>query len=222
VSLNVGQSWDGQALAAWTNQSAPGRVREVDFDGKPCLALGCFDADVAPVTPNSNPRAQLVGSKQIDPGCRFTVDVSMLVPSSALPASWPTTSPWRWVEFIQFAYGPPYAGSPPLRIISMDGQTFGLRLADGPFAWSAPLDRDVWWRFVCELKMYPTYGWYRLSVGRDGQPPVEVVPHTQYDTMQASNNGGPNALYLDAYMAAGTADRIGPIYFTGAKVTRTA
>jgi hypothetical protein len=204
------------SLSAWTNQSAPTdargqRAREDDFNARTCLILACHAEDVAPKTPNSNPRAQLVSDKIIVAGGEYRATVDMLVPCGAIPYGLPA----GWVEFVQWSYGAPFAGSPPLRMMTLDGKTFGLREADGPFPWTSPLWRDMWWRMVMEWR-HGTDGWYRFTV--NGQV---VVPQTPYATVQACNAQGPDGLILNAYMAAGTADRIGPVYFANAALTRT-
>jgi hypothetical protein len=227
VKLAVGQIWDGSRLAAWRNQSAPTdalgqRAREVIYQGRRCLALTCFAADVYPRTPNSNPRAQLAGDWTIDVGGTYLLDATMVIPAGAIPAAISRTG-GQWIEFLQVAYGQPYAGSPPLRFMTQDGVSFGLREADAStYAWQAPLERDVFYRLVVEWKQDATTGWYRLSVGKAGTDPVEVVPKKAYATVQASNGGDVNFPVLDAYMQLGSADRLGPVLYADLTVTRTA
>jgi hypothetical protein len=223
--LAPGQAWHGDRLDAWFNQSAPtdaNGARAVEItDGTPHLRLKALDSDVAPLTPNSNPRAQLCSPPLIEQGGTYRACVDLLIPGTSLPVSIDKAG-GKWVEFVQFNCGPPFAGSPPLRIFTMDGATFGLRLADSAWGWSAPMDRDVWWRFVCEWEQ-ATDGWYRLLVSRGlTSTPVEVVPQTSYATVQAANQSAPNMLILNAYMAAGTAPRIGQFFFHAPTLTRTA
>lgn len=224
--LAVGESWTGTTLADWwLKQCAPDgsigpRIVETVTNGVPHLRLKCAAADVYPLTPNGNPRAQLVSPQVIEQGGTYRVTVDLLIPTTALPATIDKAG-GKWVELVQI-YGKPNAGSPPLRIFTMDGQTFGLRLGDTRWGWSAPMERNVWWRFVLEFRQ-ATDGWYRLLVSKGlTSTPVEVVPQTAYATVSAANNAGPNGLYLDAYMAAGTADRIGQFFFHGASITRLA
>lgn len=226
MSLATGQSWSGATAAAWGRQCAPNdalgkRLREITYEGRGTLALAAHETDVAPLTPNSNPRAQLCSPRLIDQGATYRVEVSLNVPSTALPATL-DGSAGAWVEFVQFDVGPPFAGSPPLRIMTQDGVKFGLREADGwPYPWYVPLVRDSWWTFRMDF-LHAVDGWYELSVGQDWAPPKVVVPRKPYACVQPSNDDDACCLYLDAYMQAGTADRIGPFYFTGAKVTRLA
>jgi hypothetical protein len=189
------------------------RITQGVFAGRQCYSLSCHAKDVAPLTPTSNPRAQLRTDYVIPEGFKGHIKVGLYVPSGSLPASIDWSS--KWVEFVQFAYGPPFAGSPPLRIMTQDGTTFGLREADGPFQWKVPLTRDVWWDFDLYLVQKRTGGWYWLgdATGKT------LVPARSYATVQACNGDGPNATYLDAYMCAGTCDRIGPIYLTEPTIT---
>jgi hypothetical protein len=222
-----GQAWRGADLDAWFDQSAPldargPRAYAATAGGRSTIALEAYADDVAPRTPNSNPRAQLVSPFMIEPIQSWRAEVGLLIPAGSLPATVDKAA-GRWVEFAQFAYGAPYAGSPPLRLLTMDGQTFGLRLGDGAWGWSAPLLRDVQYDFILDWThaTKATYGRYRLRVGHGGATPGEVKPITAYDCVNASNGGGPNALYLNAYMAAGTADHIGPFHFSNVRLTRT-
>jgi hypothetical protein len=62
-----------------------------------------------------------------------------------------------------------------------------------------PLTRDVWWDFDLYLVQKRTGGWYWLgdATGKT------LVAARSYATVQACNGDGPNATYLDAYMAPG-------------------
>jgi hypothetical protein len=223
VPLKVGERWDGSTLAAWRNESAPenGKTpRVMQSPGPPpYLRLTALAGDVWPLTPNSNPRAQLTSPSLIEAGGTYRISVDLLIPTTSMPAKLDQKA-GNCVEFVQFAYGPPYAGSPPLRIFTMDGQKFGLRLGDTRWGWSTSLTRDVWWHLILEFHQSATDGWYRLLVGKGPEAPVEVVPRTPYLTIQASNSGGVNSIRLNAYMSAGTAPKIGPFFFRRASLTR--
>jgi hypothetical protein len=222
----VGETWDGTQLAAWTNQSAPAdtngpRVRETIIDGTTWLEMGCFAGDVAPLTPNSNPRAQLHSPFMLNAGETYQAEIQVLVNTTAIP---PTLASGKWVELVQLAYGSPYAGSPPLRIMTQNGSQFGVRECDGPYSWQSPASwqwRAKRWKFVFTWLQSPS-GWYSVDAAADTDLVHNVVPQKPYATIQASNGDAANALYLDAYMAAGTATHIGPVRFTGAKITRLA
>jgi hypothetical protein len=228
----VGEVWDGSRLSAWTNQSAPDdsygpRAREVTIDGKTWIELGCFSSDVAPLTPNQNPRAQLVGPAVINQGEEYHLDVTVQMPASALPKSW-TNDGAHWVEVLQPFYGPPYAGSPPLRLISMDGAKLSVREADLSPRWStdalAAQWRGVTWTFGFTWwhKTAAQGGGYGVRAIRDGGSNDIIVPWRSYDCVQSCNNGGANAVYLDAYMGLGTATHLGPVRFCDVKLTRLA
>ncbi len=216
--LAPGQSWTGSTLAGWEDQSAPGRVVKTTFDDRECFSLVCEGTDVAPVTPTTNPRAQLVSPALIALEGDYTVTVDLYVPSGSLPES---IASGGWVEFLQFAYGPPWDGSPPLRWMTQDGQTWGLRHADDqPYLYRTALTRDAWHSIEVGFSMNaePGYGWVWLVY--DGAL-VIGDPADACATILPCNDGGPNSLYLDAYMSPGWTEKIGPIYFTAPTVTRT-
>lgn len=222
------QAWHGRDLDSWFDQSAPvdsrgARAYVSKALGRDTIALQAYADDVAPRTPNSNPRAQRVSPFMIEAGQTWRLQLGLLIPAGSLPAAIDKAA-GKWVEFVQIAYGPPYAGSPPLRIFTMDGQTFGLRCGDPAWGWSTKLVRDVWWNFTVEWTQATKAagGKYRLLVSQGDTAPVEVVKPTAYDCVGAANGGGPNAVYLDAYMSAGTAQHIGPFHFSNVTLTRTA
>lgn len=227
----VGEVWDGSRLAAWTSQSAPDdvsgpRCREVVVDGKTWIELGCFDSDVYPLTPNSNPRAQLVSPELIVSPEGYNLTLTLHVPPTSLPDSWANDG-YHWVELVQPFYGPPWAGSPPVRLVTMDGLRLGVREADGPIRWAtdalAPQWRGIDWQFSFSWNQRTAAagGGYGVRAGRAGGPLNVVIPWRSYDCVRSSNNGGPNRVYLDAYMAAALgAQNIGPVRFADVKLTR--
>jgi hypothetical protein len=188
------------------------RITQGVFAGRQCYSLSCHAKDVAPLTPTSNPRAQLRTDYVIPEGFKGHIKVGLYVPSGSLPASIDWSS--KWVEFIQFAYGPPFAGSPPLRIMTQDGTTFGLREADGPFQWKAPLTRDVWWDFVSTSCRSARAAGTGSATPRARRWCRALLRHGAGVQRRRAERA-----YLDAYMCAGTCDRIGPIYLTEPTIT---
>lgn len=212
--LTVGQTWDGTNLSAWNDQSASTdsigpRVVETVVDGRDCLALTAFDRDTALT---ENPRAQLLSPGIIEPGGVYQAAVGIKVPTGALPAAFPAGS-WG-VTLVQPNYGPPYAGASPLRIWLHDADL--VELVYVPESVSVPLVREKWMDFEIAFE-HAADGW--VSFALNGET---LVPQTSCATVNATNRIGPCSLYIDAYMAAGTSDRIGPIFFSEPTLTRIA
>lgn len=214
MTLAIGQSWTGVALGDWTNQSAPtdsrgSRVQVIDFDAVHSgFRLTAYPDDVAPKTPNSNPRAQLVSPKLMVDGGEYRLSGGrMRIVDLAQPLA-KISDPW--VEFIQFAYGAPFAGSPAHRLITRDGKTWGVRRADAALALSMPLVLGEWWNIEAGWKLSrdPSKGWFWFSAWRDNEPAWKyLMPARQEATIIDSMSTGPWALYLDSYMHVGSSPR---------------
>jgi hypothetical protein len=230
-ALDVGAEWNGDLLSSWANQSAYAgttpdafgdRCTQVTVDGRNALAMKCKNTDVFPLTPNTSPRAQLVSSlAMIDPGEVYRVQVEMKVPTGAFSAF---SGSGNWLQFVQWAYGRPFAGSPALRIITRDGANIGVQEQDATMRWSTAIPWDTWMTFVMTYKLHPgEHGWYELKYGTAGVngPLSIIVPRRKWTTQYASHNAGTNQLYINTYMSATTPlSTVGPVYFANCRVKR--
>lgn len=239
--LAVGQTWLGNSESAWSFQGgcqtdAHGdRVIPVTYAGVAALQVTSYPEDTAANngtcgnSPNDNPRAQLNGPNVMVAGGTYRISGSM-----AFAPGFPAMLAGGWHEQIQWAYGPPYAGSPENRIMSTASGQFGERKADGPFDWGqVPMQKGTWWHFDFGLKLStsatgPNCGWHWTSAyttsytvvypAGGGNAPCEA-------TIIASMSQGPYRLILDSYEKAGSFPAGTPltIYFgTDWKVQRTA
>jgi hypothetical protein len=125
------------------NQSAPGAVTEVPDpagSGAQVLKMTVKNSDVYPVTPTSDPRAQLLSPAIIDPGEDFWWSGSFF-----LPADFPSSVP-GWLTVMEGAYGRPFDGTPPWHI-EVNGSSLRWQrndTYDWDVPWEVPLIKNSW------------------------------------------------------------------------------
>jgi hypothetical protein len=193
------------------NQSAPGAVSEVPDpagSGQSVLQMTVNDSDVAPVTPTSNPRAQLVSPSIIDPGEEFWWSGKFFLPSD-FPSSVP-----GWLTVMEGPYGAPFDGAPPWHI-EVNGSSLRWQrndTYDWDIPWQMPLVRNSWVSVVVHER-FGSDGWVEMWV--NGQPivffgsgsynPRGEAQTTRLDmaTRDHSNDGGPNFTVIQSYREAG-------------------
>ena len=135
------------------NQSAKGAVTEVaDPAGgnETVLRMTVSDKDVYPVTPTSDPRAQLLSPRIVKPGREYWWRQRFYVPSTM-----PLVSGSSWLQILQL-YGPPYNGPAPFSIKIHEeapGENSLLWQRNSTYSWDIP--------WSASLK---TNHWYDLLV----------------------------------------------------------
>jgi len=192
-------------------QSAPGAISEVPDpagSGETVFKMTVSDNDGYPVTPTENPRAELISPFTIEAGDEFWWSAKFF-----LPAEFPSSTP-NFVTLLQGPFGPPAAGTPPFHIEANGGvlkwqrnSTYGW---DVP--WQMPQVRDQWVEVLVHER-FASDGFIELWV--DGQQvtffasspynPRHLPPTTRLEmaTLDSSNDGGPQALFLQQYRKKG-------------------
>jgi hypothetical protein len=193
------------------NQSAPGAVTEVADPaggGSQVLKMTVANSDVYPVTPTSDPRAQLLSPSIIDPGEEFWWSGKFFLPSD-FPASVP-----GWLTVMEGPYGEPFDGTPPWHI-EVNGSS--LRWSrnstyNWDVPWQMPLVKNSWVSVVVHER-FGADGWVEMWV--NGQQITFFAPGTYNPrhepavtrlamaTRDRSNDGGPNFTVIQSYRKAG-------------------
>lgn len=195
-----------------TLQAAPGAVTEVPDPaggGGTAIDMTVKESDKS-FFEDGKPRAQLLSPAIFVPGTEFWWHSRFF-----LPADFPS-SVSRWINVMQGPYGPPYAGSPPWSIGLDEGSDLRWQ-RNGTYGWdipwSMPLVRNRWVDVLLHER-FGTDGWVEMWI--DGQQvtffgsgntvndnPNHESPTQRLNmkTMDASNNGGANAAYLQNYRA---------------------
>jgi Polysaccharide lyase len=192
------------------NQSAPGAVSEVSDptgSGQSVMEMTVDNSDVAPVTPTSDPRAQLLSPDIIDNGDEFWWSGKFF-----LPADFPTSVP-GWLTVMEGPYGAPFDGTPPWHI-EVNGSTIQWTRNDTydyDVPWQMPLVRNQWIDVVVHQR-FAADGWVEMWV--NGQPvtffsgtynPNHEAPttHLSMATRDHSNDQGSNFTVIQSYRKAG-------------------
>jgi hypothetical protein len=193
------------------NQSAPDAVSEVADpagSGQSVMKMTVDNSDVAPVTPTSDPRAQLLSPSIIDNGDEFWWSGRFF-----LPSDFPTSVP-GWLTVMEGPYGEPFDGTPPWHI-EVNGSHIQWSRNDSyryDVPWQMPLVRSQWIDVVVHER-FAADGWVEMWV--DGQQitffdsgtynPGHVAPTTRLAmaTRDHSNDEGPNFTVIQSYRKAG-------------------
>jgi Polysaccharide lyase/Bacterial Ig domain len=196
-----GLFFDGSRLANFglIQDAAPDRIQEVSDplgSGSTVFKVTVKNSDVYPLTPTENPRAQALSPGFIKPGMEFWLRHSVMFPTD-FPSSVP-----GWLELMSI-YGPPFNGSCPVAIgvrganlTFQRGKTYGY---DNP--WKTPLVKNRWIDIMIHER-FGTDGWVELYI--DGRPVTmsNGQTHLSMQTMDGSNNGGPNHAKFSVYFQA--------------------
>jgi hypothetical protein len=147
--------FDGSTTAGWYNQSASANrvalVPDPAGTADQVLQFTAYNSDIAPLTPNSNPRAQLITpANLLTPGVAFWESYQLY-----LPTSFPTAQTWGgWVAFGSPFYGAPWTGTPSVSLQIMNGQFLWEANGNAAFPW-APL-----WRSPVVTGRWIRFTWY--------------------------------------------------------------
>jgi hypothetical protein len=192
------------------NQSAPGAVSEVADpagSGRSVLQMSVANSDVAPVTPTSDPRAQLLSPSIIENGDEFWWSGKFFLPSD-FPSSVP-----GWLTVMEGPYGAPFDGTPPWHI-EVNGSEIQWTRNDTygyDIPWQMPLVRNQWVEVMVHER-FAADGWVEMWV--DGQQitffdggaynPDNESPTTRLAmaTRDHSNDDGPNFTVIQSYRKA--------------------
>jgi Polysaccharide lyase len=193
------------------NQSAPGAVSEVADpagSGQQVLKMAVENDDVAPVTPTSDPRAQLLSPSIINNGDEFWWSGRFF-----LPADFPSKVP-GWLTVMEGPYGAPFDGTPPWHIEINDDHIQWTRndTYDYDVPWQMPLVRNQWIDVVVHQR-FAADGWVEMWIngqqitffGSDTYNPNSEAPTTRLAmaTRDHSNDDGPNFTVIQSYRKAG-------------------
>lgn len=207
-------------------EAAPGAVTEVPDplgSGETVLKMTVGDDDVAPVTPTDNPRAQALSPDLIEPGDEFWLQTKFLIPQD-----FPTVNGWMSLVSI---YGPPFSGSGPwqLEVVGDNLQWMRNRTYGFDVPWQVPLRKGVWVTLLLHER-FASDGFVEMWI--DGQqvtffsgtgPNQGQQPATtrlQMQTVDGSNDGGPNSAKIMHYREAGMFET-GAVYFGPLKLGDT-
>ncbi|MGN6586379.1 MAG: heparin lyase I family protein [Solirubrobacterales bacterium] len=191
------------------NQSAPGAVSEVADpagSGQTALEMTVDNSDVAPVTPTSDPRAQLLSPSIINNGDEFWWSGKFF-----LPVDFPASVP-GWLTVMEGPYGAPFDGTPPWHI-EVNGEHIQWTRNDTynyDVPWQMPLVRNKWIDVVVHER-FASDGWVEMWV--DGQQitffsgtynPNHEAATTRLPmaTRDHSNDEGPNFTVIQSYRKA--------------------
>jgi hypothetical protein len=193
----------------WVNQSAPGAISEVPDpagSGQTVFKFTVGDNDMTNITPN--PRGELLSPSTISAGQELWWSGKFF-----LPADFPSSVP-GWMNVMQGPYGEPWDGPPPWHLEVKDNHIQWTR--NSTYDWDVPFQMPLVknaWVSVMVHERFGADGWIEMWV--NGQPiaffgsgsynPGHVSPttHLAMQTMDGSNDGGTNSIYLQSYRLKG-------------------
>jgi hypothetical protein len=195
----------------WRNQSAPGAVKEVADpagSGERVFQLTVNNADVYPITPTENPRAELISNPDITSGDEFWANMKFYLPSD-FPSSVPS-----WLTVLEGPCGAPYGGTPPWTIEVSGTHLVWQRNAtyNWDIPWQVNLVRGSWVHVMLHER-FATDGWIEMWI--DGKQ-ITFFPGGTYNpnrepartkmpmqTMDEGTNIGPDAFHVMNYRKLG-------------------
>jgi hypothetical protein len=209
-------------------EAAPNAVTEVPDPlggGETVIKMTVSDDDVAPITPTENPRAQALTADIINSGDEFWLSTKFL-----LPQDFPTNVP-GWVG-LGSIYGEPFNGPSPWQLDIEGDHICWPRNSNYNWdvPWQMPIVTDRWITVVLHER-FAADGWVEMWV--DGQRitfftpgssynPSKIAPtdHLAMETMDKSNNGGPNSAKIANYRLKGMFPSL-TVYFGALKLGET-
>jgi outer membrane biosynthesis protein TonB len=210
-----------------TVEAAKGAITEVPDplgSGQTVLKMTVDDDDVYPITPTENPRAQALSPDIIENGDEFWLQTKFL-----LPQDFPSKIP-GWVG-LGSIYGEPFGGPSPWQL-DIEGEHINWprnSLYNWDVPWQMPIVKGQWITVLLHER-FAKDGWVEMWV--NGQPitffssggynPSQIAPtqHLEMQTMDKSNNGGPNAAKIANYRLEGMFDSL-TVYFGTLKLGET-
>ncbi len=189
-------------------QEAPGAITETSDPaggGSSVFKMTVNDADVAPITPTENPRAQALSPALIENGDDFWLSTKFFVPGNL-----PSFNGWMSLVSI---YGAPFSGSSPWQIEIVNDKLQWMR--NGTYHWDVPwqipLIRERWVTVLLHER-FASDGFVEMWI--NGEPVSFFGRETRLNmkTMDSSNGSGANAAKIMQYRQAGMFES-GTIYF---------
>jgi hypothetical protein len=227
-SLAPGVLFDGDSVGSFAmNQSAPGAVQEIEDptgEAGRVFDLTVHDSDVYPLTPTDNPRAQLLSPGIIEKGDEFWLGTKFMIPQG-----FPEVDGWMSLVSI---YGPPFEGTGPWQVDVRGASLCWQRNEDSDWdiPWREPIRYGKWVSILLHER-FATDGWVEMWI--DGKPVTffagsetsnpdhhEPTERLHMATVDASNDGGPNAAKIMQYRQAGMFG-VGSVYFGELKIATT-
>src|ERR1044072_6543381 len=181
--------------------------------GETSFQMAVDEDDVYPVTPTDNPRAQALSPEIINPGDEFWLQTKFM-----LPQALHTVDGWKALVSI---YGAPFNGSSRWQIEVTKNEFHWQRndTYDWDIPWRMPLVKGRWVTVLLHER-FANEGWVEMWI--DGQE-VNFFgndPRLEMQTMDSSNDGGPNAAKIMQYREAGMFGS-GSVYFGPLKIGKT-
>ncbi len=192
--------FDGSQISDFDQlQEAPGAITEVaDPAGsaETAFQMTVADQDVYPITPTDNPRAQALSPALIHDGDEIWLQTKFM-----LPQDMPSVHGWMSLVSI---YGAPFDGSSPWQIEVADNEIRWERNGtyDWDVPWRMPLVKGSWVSVLLHER-FASDGWVEMWI--DGQQVSFFGDDSRLSmqTMDSSNDGGPNAAKIMQYREAG-------------------
>jgi hypothetical protein len=199
-TLPPGLLFDGSQISDFELlQEAPGAITEVPDpagSGETAFQMTVNDNDVYPVTPTDNPRAQALSPPIVENGSEFWLQTKFM-----LPQNLPSIKGWMSLVSV---YGAPFNGSSPWQIEVADNEIRWERNATYHYdvPWRMPLVKGSWVTVLLHER-FASDGWVEMWI--DGQQVSfpSAGARLAMQTMDSSNDAGPNAAKIMQYREAG-------------------
>jgi hypothetical protein len=207
-------------------QEAPNAITEVPNPlggSESVLKMTVNNNDVAPITPTDNPRAQALSPEMLKPGEEFWLQTKFMIPKEM-----PSIPGWMTLVSI---YGPPFNGPGPWDVEVANNELRWQRNAnyDWDIPWRTPLVKGQWITVTMHT-LLAANGWVEMWINgeqvkfftKGAYNPMHEVETARLamETMDASNNGGPNSARIMQYREAGMFQS-GSVFFGGLKLGTT-
>ncbi len=227
--------FSGHTISAFAyNNSAPGAIAESNgstamaaraLTANPVIAMTVNNADVFPITPTENPRAELVSPPIVRPGEEVWLHTRFMV-----PADYPAVPEGGWVSLVSF-YGAPFNGPSPWHL-ELSGERLQWQ-RNGDYEWDVPFQQPLvrgQWTDVLVHEKLAGEGFIEMWI--DGRPidffssggfnpsDESSTNRLQMATLDSSNGAGANSAKIMQYREAGMF-RSGTIYFEGLELGPT-
>jgi Polysaccharide lyase len=223
---STGLLFNGTNKSAWpVDQSATtARIRKVSnpIGSGTALRFQTYNGDVFPLTPTTNPRAQLLAPLSNSPGVQFWESYEVYVPTNFPLAA----THHGWISLGSPAFGPPWAGTPSVELAIVDGdfrfQRNGYAADPWQIAWQTPVVEGRWVRFTWHV-LLSRAGYVQLYMNN---APLELADGSATSTtlympvIDQSNYEGPWISQLAVYYKHNMAPKV-TLYFRDFQIAKT-
>lgn len=222
----TGLLFNGANKTGWQDQSATStrvhRVWNPDNGPGTALKFTAYNADVFPLTPTVNPRAQLVTPLPVRPGGSFWESYEVFLPNN-FPLAQTRNS---WIALGSPAFGPPWTGTPSVALSIVNGdfrfQRDGYASQPWQIAWQTPVVLGQWIRFTWHVRLSQN-GSVQLWMNNQ---PVELANGSTTSTtlnmpvLDAGNAKGPWFSQLSVYFKHNSFHQV-TVYFRSFRIATT-